>query len=324
MPGVTLETISSAYEELLIVRGSNLRGTVHTCVGEDHAVLEAVTRLGQRALWARMLKLRATTLEQVWGSLEDFARDEWRTPGELVAHLRGWLDRHDPTAAPSLGSTGGRYLGYGHGGLVRRPLTGGWQGQGAPGYRTASALLGPREVVLADSDGAVDAVLRRHLSAYGPASRHDVAWWSGLGLRTVDAGLDRLAAQLTAQDGPGGRVYHDVVGATIPAEPPSARLLPEFDALLCGYDPKARERFVAPEHYRRLWSPDNGLLLAPLLCGGRLTGYWRLPGSGARRACEVVWFAGTHRPTKSELEAPLSALHTAFGITITGLTISRD
>jgi hypothetical protein len=148
---------------------------VHTCIAEDHAVLEAVTRLGQRTLWARMLKLQATTLEQVWDSLEDYAQDEWRTPDELSAHLRGWLDRHDPIAAPSLGSTAGRYLGYGHGGLVRRPLTGGWQGQGAPGYRTAAALLGPREAVLADPDGAVDAVLRRHLSAYGPASRHDVA-----------------------------------------------------------------------------------------------------------------------------------------------------
>ncbi|MGI8947617.1 MAG: DNA glycosylase AlkZ-like family protein [Ornithinimicrobium sp.] len=78
-----------------------------------------------------------------------------------------------------------------------------------------------------------------------------------------------------------------------PSDPPPVSLLPEFDALLCGYDPKARERFVGPEHYRRLWSPDNGMLLAPLLCRGRLTGYWRLPGSGTRRACEVVWFAGT-------------------------------
>lgn len=164
-------------------------------------MLEAATRLGQRALWARTLKLQDTTLEQVWDSIEDFAREEWRTPDELVSHLRGWLDRHDPEAEPGLGATSGRYLGYGHGGLVRRPLTGGWQAQGAPGYRTASALLGPRDFVLADPEAAVDAVLRRHLSASGPASRHDVAWWSGLGLRAVDAGLVRLAAELTGQDG---------------------------------------------------------------------------------------------------------------------------
>ena len=83
MPGVTLETISAAYDDHRIVRGSNIRGTVHTSTPEDNALLEVATRLGQRALWQRTLKLERTTLEDVWAGIEDFARDEWRTPAEL-------------------------------------------------------------------------------------------------------------------------------------------------------------------------------------------------------------------------------------------------
>jgi len=40
---------------------------------------------------------------------------------------------------------------------------------------------------------------------------------------------------------------------------------PEFDALLCGYDPKARGRFVAEADNTVLWHRDNGLMLAPVL-----------------------------------------------------------
>ena len=326
LPGVTLETISSAYDDLLIVRGSNIRGTVHTSVPADNALLEVATRIGNRPLWNRTLKLGQKTLEDVWSGIEDFARDDWRTPAELSAHLSSWLAEHDPGAASTLDNAAGRYFGFGHGGLLRRPLTGGWQAQGAPGYRTAAALIGDRTQVLADPDGSMDALVRRHITSYGPSSRNDIAWWTGVGLRVVDASLERLAddEDLGESTGPDGRTYHDLADAQPPIELPGARLLPEFDALLCGYDPKARERFVAPEHYRRLWFQANGMLLAPLLLDGRLTGYWRVPGSGSSRPCEVSYFASTRRPTKSELAEPVAALEGAYGITVNKVSITRE
>ncbi|WP_308467309.1 DNA glycosylase AlkZ-like family protein [Rathayibacter soli] len=106
--------------------------------------------------------------------------------------------------------------------------------------------------------------------------------------------------------------------------PPSLRLLPEFDALLCAYDPKARDRFVSRNHLARLWLRDQGVQPAPLLCDGRLTGLWRLSGVGRKRSCKVIGFAGTRRPRKSELECPLAALEAAYGITVTGTTLTRE
>ncbi|SDS76341.1 Winged helix DNA-binding domain-containing protein [Nocardioides scoriae] len=324
LPGVEHHAIAAAHDDHAVVRGSNLRGTVHTSTPADHALMEVVTRLGQRALWARTLRLQDTTLEQVWAGIEASAADDWRTAAELHDHLRGWLAEHDPGAEPRLDDTQGRYLAFGHGGLLRRPLGGGWSGQGRAGYRTASAVLGDRSAVLADPDGAVDALLRRHLGCHGPASRRDLAWWSGLGLRTVDASLSRLASDLVEDDAPDGSVVVDLADAPGPVDLPGTHLLPEFDALLCAYDPKARTRFVDAAHYRRLWVQDNGLLLAPVLVDGRLTGHWRLEGSGRRRRCEVAWFAGTRRPRRSELETCLAAVAAAYDVEVTGLDVARE
>ncbi|KQT90754.1 hypothetical protein ASG49_13485 [Marmoricola sp. Leaf446] len=326
LPGVEHSAITAAYDAHLVVRGSNLRGTVHTSTAADHALLEVATRTGQRALWARYLRLEDTTLEQVWAALEDHAREEWRTPAELGAHLRAWVAEHDPGAAPRLDDTQGRYLAFGHGGLVRRPLTGGWEGQGKPVYRTATALLGPRDDVLDDPAAALDALVRRHLSCHGPASRQDLAWWAGLGLRVVDATLARLAEDgaTEQEEGPDGRTHHDLTDAPGPVDLPGVRLLPEFDALMCAYEPSARVRFATPEHLARLWHSENGLVDAPLLVDGRLTGVWRLAGSGRARRCEVRWFAGTRRPRRAEVEEQLEHLQRAYPVEVTALDVARE
>jgi hypothetical protein len=102
------------------------------------------------------------------------------------------------------------------------------------------------------------------------------------------------------------------------------RFLPEFDALMCGYDPSSRDRFADPDHLRRLWNQNNGMVLPPLVVDGRITGYWRATGSAKRRPLEVVWFAGTRKPRKAELAAPVAVLEAALDITITSVEFTRE
>ena len=317
-PGVTHEAISGAYEDAAIVRGSTIRGTVHTATPDQFALVGAATRVGQRAVWQRLLRLEHASLERLWADTETFAA-EWRTPDELAGHLHAWLVRHESAGSADrvLGHPGGRYLAFGHGGLVRRPVRGGWDGQGAPAYRTLRDL-----VAGLDPAPTLDEVVTLHLSRHGPASRHDVAWWSGLGLRGVDEVIDRLG--LVGEQGPDGRTYVDVPGGPRPRPVEGVRLLPEFDALMCGYDPAARERFGQPAHLGRLWNLTNGLVAPPLLVDGRITGSWRALGTARRRPLDVVWFAGTRRPRKAELVAPVAALETALGITVTAVTVTRE
>lgn len=311
-PGVTHATITEAYATGAIVRGSTIRGTVHTASPRHYTVLAEATRVGQHGRWARVLGIDEGQLAGLWASIEDFAR-EWRTPDELRAHLDEWLLAHAPGSLDAAAAGPGRYLSFAHGGLVRRPASGDrWEGQGKPVYGTFER----------SGTATLTDVVRLHLTAHGPSSRQDVAWWSGVPLKAVEEGLADL--DVVEHEGPDGRAYLDLPGAPPPRDLPGVRLLPEFDALLCGYDSKARDRFVAPDHLRRLWNDANGMLLPPLLVDGRITGYWRAAGTARRRPLEVTWFARTRRPTKAELEAPVAALEAALGITVTEVTLGRE
>jgi hypothetical protein len=309
-PGTTHAEVTAAYEAARIVRGSTIRGTVHTSTPAQFAALGAATRVGQRTLWQRLLKLEHGTLEDLWASTEECA-SEWRTPAELQQHLHDWLLEHEGRDLLD-GQPIGRYLAFGHGGLVRRPATGSWSGQGAPVYRTLPPAV---------PAGPVDAVAL-HVRCHGPVSRHDIAWWSGLGLRVVDSALEELG--LVGAPGPDGRSYVDLPDAPAARDLPGVRFVAEFDALMCGYDPSARDRFAQPGHLRRLWNLNNGRVLAPLLVDGRIAGYWRAPGSAKRRPLEVVWFAGTRKPRRAELEAPVAALEAALDITIASVALTRE
>lgn len=317
LPGLAHAQVEAAFEEFRILRGSTLRGTVHTATPAQHTVLDQVTRLGQRALWRRTLRLQHHELGDVWSALEDAARDHWLTPEALTDALRDWL--RDAGEDPSVLDGQSRYFAFGHGGLLRRPLTGAWSGQGAAGYRAASAVVdrGPVPV-----DPAVAAVLL-HLRAHGPASRNDLAWWSGLGLRVIDAALLDLerAQPLWRAVGPDGRTYVDLPGAPPPHQERGVRLLPEFDAILCGYEPAARGRFANPDDHAVLWNQRNGLILPPVLIDGRVGGYWRLEGSGRRRRLEVHCFG--RRPRKADVAQPAEALAAALAVELTGLTVTR-
>lgn len=315
--GVSHRALSAAYETGAVVRGSTIRGTVHTVVPTQHRVLDATTRVAQRQLWERTLRLEHHSMNEVWRAIEEYAEDTWRTPSELLEHLIQWLSDHGETRHRLRGAAG-RYFAFGHGGLVRRPLGGGWEGQGAAGYRSAAAVTG---LALPTAADAPDAAVRLHLRSHGPASRHDLAWWSRLGLRVVDDVLDRLSTELVSMDGPMGRVYHDLRGSPDGVDIPGVRLLPEFDALLCGYDSKARDRFVSPEHHERLWNPANGMILPPMMIDGRITGYWRMTGPGRRRALSVSYFDSTRRPRRGELDEPVAALARALGTEVAEVRI---
>lgn len=313
-PGTSRAEVTEAYESGAVVRGTTIRGTVHTTTPEAYAVLGAATRVGQRTSWERMLRLEHGTVEELWQATEDFA-STWRTSDDLRDHLHRWLLEHEGRDDVT-GGQGGRYLAFGHGGLVRRPSNGDWSGQGAPEYRTLPG----------DTDASVGDVVELHLRSHGPASRRDLAWWSGMGLRVVDELLADLDGRvgLVRVEGPDGRTYLDLPDPPEPRGLDGVRLLPEFDALMCAYEPVGRERFAAPAHLRRLWSGANGLVLPPLLVDGRITGWWRATGSARRRPLEVVWFAGTRRPRKAELDAPVAALEAALGIAVTDVSLTRE
>jgi hypothetical protein len=325
LPGAPHAAIIEAYESLRVVRGSNLRGTVHTAARDHHRLLDAVTRHAMEKGWRRSLKLERTSVSDVQAGIEDFARDQWRTPEQLRQHLVAWLDEHEGQAAAEAAETTGvgRAFAHVHSGLVRRPLDGAaWDRQTAPGYRTASDLLGEGPRGGLDPADALAALTRQHLRAFGPASRRDVAWWTGEGLTAVDAALAALADELTERPGPDDQTYYDLIAAPTGGHAdPGLRLLPEYDAVVVGYDPKSRDRFLDPAHLPRIWMSANGVFSAGVLAGGRLVAAWKIVADKSRRRIEVEMFPGVRRLNEDDLANQVTALEAALAIEVDDVAI---
>jgi hypothetical protein len=327
LPGATREAITAAYESFGIVRGSNLRGTVHTCVREQHPLLDAITRRSMANGWRNHLKLTACSPADVQGGIEEFATGGWRKPEELRAHLVDWLAAHESEkSAERARTTGvGRAFAHVHSAMIRRPLRDSdWDRQTAPGYRLAAEVLGePRSPWLDDTDGALVALVRGHLAAFGPANRRDIAWWCGDRLRNIDAALSTLGEELTRRPGPDGQTYYDLLEPPVGGwADPGVRLLPEFDAVVVGYDPKSRARFLDPDHLPHIWAQQNGLFSSGVLADGRLVASWKLEGSADLRRIEVRTFPGMRRVSEVELGDQIAALEQALAVRITDITIA--
>ena len=327
LPGASYDDIVAAHESYDAVRGSSLRGTVHTSTADQHPLLDAITRRTLANLWRRSLKLRRVDAEAVRAAMERFATGEWRTPQELRAHLVSWLAEHDSAEAAEAAGTGGggRAMAHLHSALIRRPLNGtGWERQSPPGYRVRTDVVGePPSPWLDDPDRALVALTRVHLAAYGPANRRDIAWWSGERLGNVDSALAALGDEVESRPGPDGQLYYHLLEVSPGgSEDPGLRLLPEYDALVVAYDPKSRRRFLRDEHVPFLWQMANGSFSAAVLADARLRGSWKLSGSGARRRLEVRMFPGERLVDPGDFADQVAALEAALPLRIADVEVA--
>ncbi len=117
------------------------------------------------------------------------------------------------------------------------------------------------------------ALVRRYLGAFGPASAADVQVWSGVkGMKKV---LDGMREELSVFADERGRELFDLPGAPRPDGRVSAppRYLPEFDNLVLAHDD--RSRVIADEH-RPLVTTKNLRVRATFLVDGVVAGTWTL------------------------------------------------
>ena len=215
----------------------------------------------------------------------------------------------------------GSALFRGHSALLRRPLTGGWHQQGLAGYRASSVVLGE---ALVDADEALVQLVRVHLSSFGPATRRDVAWWTGDGLHRVDLAVRRLGDEVVSGPGPDGLDYLDL------AEPPGGgsgepgvRLLPEYDGLLLGYAPGGRTRFADQQVIDFAWNRANGVHSPTVLADGKLRGTWRLVPAGRASRRRVTMLPGERTPSEGAFDDQASAVASTLAIEIDGVEITE-
>ncbi len=143
-----------------------------------------------------------------------------------------------------------------------------------------------------------------YLRAFGPATRGDLAQWSGEPASWFGAALESLdLVELQSHD---GRRLLDLADAARPDADVEApvRFLPKWDNMLLGYD--RRER-VLPDEYRRVVIRKNGDLLPTFLVDGFVAGHWEAPLRG-RAALTLTALTGLDKRHRAAVEQEGEAL----------------
>lgn len=114
----------------------------------------------------------------------------------------------------------------------------------------------------------------RYFRGHGPATVHDLAWWSGLTLKDTQAAL-ALAKPFLQQETVGDATYWfdpDSTAAGLDAEAADVHLLPAFDEYLVGY--KDRTAALDPAHTKQVIGV-NGIFASNIVIEGRVAGLWK-------------------------------------------------
>lgn len=144
------------------------------------------------------------------------------------------------------------------------------------GKRFTYALLDERVPPSAKltREDALAELTRRYFASHGPATASDCAWWSGLAVSDVTAGIEAAKPRLERAT-VGGRTFWFSArrSKSENAGGPVAQLLPNYDEYVVAY--KDRSAFLDRKIAKKL-DPRTGVFAAnPLLVDGRLVGSWR-------------------------------------------------
>jgi hypothetical protein len=138
-------------------------------------------------------------------------------------------------------------------------------------------------------DEALEALARRYLAAFGPASAADLARWSGLAVGTVRPGIAAVdaAGDLRRFSDERGRELLDIEGAPLPdADTPAPpRLLPMWDSTILAF--ADRTRLISDED-RRVVVARNGDTLPTFTVDGVVAGLWWAEAAGGGRTRIVI------------------------------------
>lgn len=262
----TLKEVEQAISERKILRTWPMRGTIHFVPAED-------------AKW--MLKLTASRI-----LAGDRRRQQQLELDEAIIERAGALF-HDTLV-------GDRCLSRAE--MMKILEAGGINPAGQRGYHILWYLsqrgllcIGPtvekqQTFVLLDEwapqareysrEEALAELTRRYITAHGPATTQDFAWWAGITLSDAKAGFASIKTSLAVEkwDGQEYWMARDGLRGSI-GQPGDVHLLAGFDEYMLGY--KDRSAVLAAEHAQFIVPGNNGVFLPTIVVAGFISGAWK-------------------------------------------------
>ena len=258
IPGFRRETLERAIRSGKVVKATVMRGTLHLVTESDYGMFFAA--LTDMRAWAddESLELGTRLAPQVRAMFDD---------GPLTAQqvLERMATEHRIDDEPTRRRTWFVARKTGH--VLHAPET-------ALFTARPQALFSPVAVPASvETTLARAELVRRYLAAFGPASRADLADWSGMRVSDLADALDSLEPLRRFRD-ERGRELLDLPRAPLPeaGTPAPVRFLPKWDNVLLGFADRTR---VLPEEYRKTVIAKNGDVAQTFLVDGVVAGTWR-------------------------------------------------
>jgi hypothetical protein len=259
LDGFERASLERALTRRRVVKALLMRATMHLVSARDLPFLDAAVRETRTLVRARGTQPPPDELVQ---RIVALARERPRTRTEIMDAL-GF---HSRTQDVGEIRTYSWVIALGR--LEQTPESAFHGFRGSPAYEAADHAHPPR-------DEATAYAIRRYLSAFGPATRADVSQWSGVPIRDLAGGFERLRLRTLRDEH--GRELFDLPRAPLPPgdTPAPPRLLPRWDELLLAHKDRTR---VLPDEYRRTVIHKNGDVQQAFLVDGVVGGLWRLDG----------------------------------------------
>jgi hypothetical protein len=272
------------------VQGTLMRSTIHLVSRDDYWPFVVAVRGSRREWWLRVIPERLTEREM----------------SAAAARLReriaaGPMPRKDIDAllGKRVASGVGLWLE-----MVRVPPSGTWERRRADLYAAAEDWIGPPDV---EPPEAAAHLVRRYLAGFGPASRKDIADFTGLPPREIGPALQRLDLRRFSDER--GQELVDLPRRPLPDPdtPAPVRFLPTWDATLLAH---ARRAQILPEEDRpRVFHTKTPHSFPTFLVDGQVAGTWRHE-EGAVRVEEFHRLDRAARRAVGEEAERIAAFHT--------------
>jgi hypothetical protein len=320
-----------ALERGDLVVGTLLRATLHLVSAREHPAYAAAVAATGADDWRRTKAEPDPEVETLRARLLAYAADAPRTGEELAGFVEEWVAARPGAIDPGelehqRGYKWRPFLRWSA--LVRAPGDGRWGPKAPAALRAApwavgapagAAALGPPAGAAAPdpdraarghpcpsrptADEALDAVIRRHLRAFGPAAAEDVAYWIGWRVPPVRAALDRLDAELAHFADEDGRALHDLPDAPRPDPdvPAAVRLLAPFDSVLLAYAAGHRARILPDAHRDAVYERANLRIRPTFLVDGHVAGTWSIEVRRREAVLTLRPLEPLDRPTRAAL-----------------------
>ena len=127
-----------------------------------------------------------------------------------------------------------------------------------------------------EENGAIQNLIRRYITAYGPVTEQDISWWAGLSKTKTSSAIENIQSQvekITCSDD----IYYAnksdiefLKKSSIP-KLPAINLLANLDPYLMGY--KNRKRIIKEEIYEFVFD-RSGNATTTILLNGEVIGIW--------------------------------------------------